>query len=70
MLEDLEALVKLLGSRAAEAEHNVTSLQTQVTSLHAAASQSSKDQAASSKQMDTLNKGAAVAKRVLLLFIK
>ncbi|KAL3148500.1 hypothetical protein ABBQ38_013942 [Trebouxia sp. C0009 RCD-2024] len=65
VLEDLEALVKLLGSRAAEAEHNVTSLQTQVTSLHAAASQSSKDQAASSKQMDNLNKGAAVAKREL-----
>ena len=66
VLEDLEALVQLLSSRAAEAEHNVSSLQTQVTSLQAAASQSSNGQEACNKQIDNLKKEAVVAKRVLL----
>ena len=66
VLEDLEALVQLLSSRGAEAEHNVSHLQTQVTSLQAAASQSSKGQEACNKQIDTLKKEAVVTKRVLL----
>lgn len=66
VLEDLEALVKLLSSRASHAEGTASSLQKQVTSLHAAADQSSKDQAACSAQLHTSKKEAGIAKRVLV----
>lgn len=65
VLEDLEALVALLISRASDAECTASSLQKQVTSLHAAADQSSKDQAGCNAQLKTLNKEAGIAKRVL-----
>ena len=65
VLEDLEALVKLLSSRASDAEHTSSSLQQQVTSLQAAVSHAGKDQAASTKQSELLKKEAAAAKRVI-----
>lgn len=64
VLEDLEALVKLLSSRASDAEHTASSLQKQVTTLHATADQSGKDQAACKLQLDTLRKEAGTAKQV------
>ena len=67
VLEDLEALVRLLSTRASDAERNASSLQKQVTGLRAAAGQSSRDQAACNKQIDALKKEAAVAKRVFAL---
>ena len=65
VLEDLEALVKLLSSRASDAQCSANSLQNEVTTLHAAADQSSKDQAACNSQHNTLKKEAGIAKRVL-----
>ena len=65
VLEDLEALVKLLSSRASDAEYSASSLQEEVTYLHAAADQSSKDQAACNLQLNSLKKEAGIAKRVL-----
>lgn len=67
VLQDLEALVKLLSSRASDAEHTASSLQRQVKTLHSAADQSGKDQAACKLQLDTLKKEAGAAKQVLAL---
>ena len=65
VLEDLEALITLLSSKASVAECTASSLQKHVTSLHAAADQSSKDQAACDARLNTLKKEAGTAKRVL-----
>ena len=67
VLEDLEALVKLLSSRTSDAEHTASSLQKKVKTLHAAADQSGQDQAACKLQLDTLKKEAGAAKQVLAL---
>jgi len=64
VLEDLEALVKLLSARARDAEEAATQLQQDVTAAHAAADRASNDQLASSKQADSSKKEAANAKRV------
>ncbi len=66
VLEDLEALVKLLSARANEAEDTAAKLQQEVTAARAAADRASKDQLAASKQADHLKKEAATAKRVCL----
>ena len=70
VLEDLEALVKLLSSRASDAESSASNLQKHVTALRATADQASKDQAALSKQQETSKKEAAAAKRVLTIFCR
>lgn len=64
MLEDLEALVKLLSARACDAEEAAAQLQQDVTAAHAAADRASNDQLASSKQADISHKEAVNAKRV------
>lgn len=69
VLEDLEALIKLLSSRASDAEHTASSLQKQVTTCHAAADQSGKDQAACKLQLDILKKEAGAVKQVLTFVV-
>ena len=64
VLEDLEALVKLLSARACDAEEAAAQLQQDVKAAHAAADRASNDQLASSKQADSSKKEAANAKRV------
>lgn len=64
VIEDLEALVKLLSARARDAEEAAVQLQQDVTAAHAAADRASNDQLASSKQADSSKKEAANAKRV------
>ncbi|DBA66413.1 TPA: hypothetical protein ACH3X2_002392 [Trebouxia sp. C0005] len=65
VLEDLEALVKLLSARACDAEEAAAQLQQDVTAAHAAADRASNDQLASSKQADISHKEAVNAKREL-----
>ena len=69
MLEDLEALVKLLSARARDAEEVAAQLQQDVTAAHAAADRASNDQLASSKQADSSKKEVAHAKRVCLALV-
>lgn len=64
MLEDLEALTKLLSARAHDAEHTADMLQQEVTAARAAADRASNDHLSSSKQAESSRKEAATAKRV------
>ena len=67
VLEDLEALAKLLSLRASDAERTSSTLQKQVTNLQAEVSQADSNHAASNKQSELLKKEAAAAKRVFSL---
>lgn len=64
VLEDLEALTKLLSARAHDAEHTADRLQQEVTAARAAADRASNDHTSSSKQAESSRKEAATAKRV------
>ena len=68
VLEDLEALVKLLSTRAHNAEFTAEKLQQELTASRAATDRASKDHLASSKQADSLKKEASAAKRVSLTY--
>ena len=69
VLEDLEALVKLISSRASDAQLTADTLQEQVTTFKDKAEHASKELATSAKQLDASKKDAAAAKRVCAQFL-
>ena len=64
VLEDLEALVDLVTTRAHDAESKAQQLQHDLTAAQSAADQASAKHQASSKQLDVSKKEASAAKRV------
>ena len=64
VLEDLEALVKLLTTRAHDSEQKLKQLQHGASTANLAAESAKAEQQACSKQLETSKKEAATAKRV------